>query len=410
MLRSYKNRKYINDSVVAFVGHYTDKQGNVQSRYMYIYEIHCIPTNQYYIGQHTCKPNCKDPLKEYYKGSGAVITKLRHQFEWYKDFTFTIIQFCKNNIELAEAELKWINHYLQNMHIQLINDHVYKQVIDYASHYIKEKKPVINLTTGETFDSQAAAALQYQVDPSSIIAAVKRKIKIGNCFWCLVENCQTETKRIELLQQYTNRLTVNEKLHCQKFNNAAKLRSSKIVVCVETGEQYSSLRELAVTLKVPNQTVQHACLVGLAVNGLHYKTIGDNNKRGKKSSLRIINLTTNEILENKIELAKRLQIKPSKVLTSINNMQPINGEYWIFETFLQHHSLDQLRNIVSRISNIRTHITTRTPLTFVDQNGVKFTIKQLAQKHKMAPSNILKYALWSLPLQNCVYTLIENPK
>lgn len=406
-VRTHKNRKYANDSVVPFVGHYTDKQGNTQSRFMYIYEIHCIKTNQYYIGQHTCRRGCKDPLKELYKGSGSVITKLRHEFDWYNDFTFTILQFCDNNEQLAEAEYQITQQYRIRYASSLLNNHFYKQVIDYASHYIKEKKPVINLNTGEYFNSQTEAAAKYNVDPSSIVAAVKRKIKIGNCFWCLAKACANNDVRLQLLQQYNERLYHIDKQHCQTFTNAAKFRSSKKVICVETGQEYSSIRELARILNVNDQEVQYACAVGYSLQGKHYNVVQDNNVRGKKRSIEIINLTTGETLDNKLELAKRLKTKPSKVATCIKHIRPIDGNYWIFKTFLQYHTIEELRNIVSNVVMIRNHTTTRTPLTFIDCTGEKYTVKQLVAKHKMAPSNILYYALWSIPIDGCTYTLID---
>ena len=88
-------------------------------------------------------------------------------------------------------------------------------------------------------------------------------------------------------------------------------------------------------------------------------------------------------------------------------MQPINGDFWIFETFLKFHTSDQLIDIVQNVTKIRNHVTTRTPLVFADQNGCKYNIKQLVEKHKTAPSNVIKYALWSLPLQGSIYKLID---
>ena len=106
-LREYKNRSYINDTIIPFKGDYS-KHYKTNKRFLYVYKITCIPTNEVYIGIHMSPIKCIDPLKDSYNGSGVELKKRKCMYNWFNDFKFEIIKFCSNEQELDESERYYI--------------------------------------------------------------------------------------------------------------------------------------------------------------------------------------------------------------------------------------------------------------------------------------------------------------
>ena len=98
-IRQIDNRSYISQKVVPFLG-----QHNNQPRFLYVYAIHCLPTNEWYIGKHTCRSTTYDPLLEGYKGSGHLLKQRKNQYNWPADFQFIILEFCHNQRQLMDRE------------------------------------------------------------------------------------------------------------------------------------------------------------------------------------------------------------------------------------------------------------------------------------------------------------------
>lgn len=100
---TYLNRKYASNDIIPFKGMCGD-----DLRFLYVYKITCIPTQQVYIGQHAASIRVDDPLMEGYKGSGKILKQLQKQYQWEQDFLFEIVQFCHNPVELDHEERRLI--------------------------------------------------------------------------------------------------------------------------------------------------------------------------------------------------------------------------------------------------------------------------------------------------------------
>ena len=109
---TYKNR-FLTEGLVPFKG-----QCNGVNRFMFVYVIRCTANDKYYVGQHRCKPHINDPLNDNYRGSGLILKRFKAKYDWFKDFTFTILEFCESNTQLNQRELFWLiitnNNIIQN--------------------------------------------------------------------------------------------------------------------------------------------------------------------------------------------------------------------------------------------------------------------------------------------------------
>ena len=76
-----------------------------------IYKITNIIDHKIYVGQHLVNKYYDDPIKDNYKGSGLILKRIKQKYNWYEDFKFEIIEFCKNSAELNEREIYWIEYY-----------------------------------------------------------------------------------------------------------------------------------------------------------------------------------------------------------------------------------------------------------------------------------------------------------
>lgn len=113
LLFKQPNRKFLNENYQPFSYQLEDRQ-----IYSYTYIIHCIPTDQYYIGQRSTD---KHPLRDNYKGSGNRIKLLKQQYDWFKDFEVFVVQCYSNKQELAQAESKLIKQYQEKYKDKCLN-------------------------------------------------------------------------------------------------------------------------------------------------------------------------------------------------------------------------------------------------------------------------------------------------
>lgn len=138
-LRQIDNRSYASQEVVPFLGVH-----NNQPRYLYVYVIHCLPTNEWYIGKHTCRSTTYDPLVEGYKGSGHLLKQRKKQYNWPVDFQFIILEFCHNQQQLIEREQYYIKQYIETYDKEQVINCIYHNVGERQSYRIIEyDKPIV---------------------------------------------------------------------------------------------------------------------------------------------------------------------------------------------------------------------------------------------------------------------------
>lgn len=113
LLFKQPNRKFLNENYQPFSYQLENRQ-----IYSYTYIIHCIPTDQYYVGQRSTN---KHPLRDNYKGSGNRIKLLKNQYDWFKDFEVFIVQCYSNKQELAQAESNLIKQYQEKYKDNCLN-------------------------------------------------------------------------------------------------------------------------------------------------------------------------------------------------------------------------------------------------------------------------------------------------
>ena len=102
-LRVFKNRFYANDSVVPFKGQ--------DGRFRFVYKITNKVSGYVYIGQHIVNKRYDDPLTDNYKGSGIVLKRAKQKYDWYKDFTFEVLEFYPDQQSLNQGEAEYINNF-----------------------------------------------------------------------------------------------------------------------------------------------------------------------------------------------------------------------------------------------------------------------------------------------------------
>lgn len=147
-LRNLENYSYISESVIPFKGTHTYRK-NTNERFMYVYVIHCIPTNEWYVGKHVCRASTTDPLTEHYKGSGHLIEQRKHQYDWSKYFTLCILEFCPDTETLLQREQFYIRQYVDQYGELACLNCIYHNVGKRQSDRIQQAKaePVIDNNT-----------------------------------------------------------------------------------------------------------------------------------------------------------------------------------------------------------------------------------------------------------------------
>ena len=102
-LRVFKNRFYANDSIVPFKGQ--------DGRFRFVYKITNKVNGYVYIGQHVVNKQYDDPLTDNYKGSGIILKRAKQKYDWYKDFTFEVLEFYPDQQSLNQGEADYISNF-----------------------------------------------------------------------------------------------------------------------------------------------------------------------------------------------------------------------------------------------------------------------------------------------------------
>lgn len=170
MKRRLNENHTIKPGIVPFKGN-----DGTYDRFLYMYEIYCKKNGAYYIGQHRCKVTHEDPTKDSYCGSGRILQTLKKKYSWYDDFTFTIIEFCKDLDELNDREQYWILQYRDKYQDKCINILEGK----YDSLFRDIDHPIVNLNTGKIYRNKTELSLKLNFPDYSIQAYISKRKTIS---------------------------------------------------------------------------------------------------------------------------------------------------------------------------------------------------------------------------------------
>lgn len=258
----------------------------------------------------------------------------------------------------------------------------------------QRNKEVANLTTGEIFETISAAAKKYDIDYSTIPAAIKRHGKAGECFWQYTD----EIKRTGIIAQYikcyqflnkpyTSHVTkkiINlttgkiyesvaaaqrdgykcicialknhvpsrncyfeyydkfkflnisrQKLE-EQYKNNYKSRPSmhrNKIQCIETGEIFDNLKCLSAILNVSAQTISNCIDVDMPINKLHYKRVTkrDVDSYNATCANSVVNLNTGEIFDSIRKARVAYNISGGSLTAAIKRRIKCKGCYWCYE-------------------------------------------------------------------------------
>ena len=332
-LVSRDNRSYLNESVVPFKGHYTDERGIQQHRFMFVYVVHCIPTDQYYVGQHTCEWECKDPMQAHYRGSGRRLQKLRKQYDWYKDFTFQIIEFFETREQLAQGEHHYIAQYQQQYGDKCLNIRTYEQTpkLDLDRHGGKKHpraKPIVNLTTGEWFKNCSDAAKSVNVGPITVYNACKIGQRSGGTFWAFSKTPIDEPTRLQMIKQLEQQMADRVELTKRQHIERAKQRQGCKIVIEQTGETFESVTELAQTKQWNLNRVLIAAETQISYNGYTFKITKPS--QYKTSRKKIVNITTQTVYDDVYQASVETGFEVTRLKNRARNHRPLEDQYWMW--------------------------------------------------------------------------------
>lgn len=328
-LRTYYNKSYINDDVIPFKGLY---QGH--ERYLYVYVVYCIPTKQYYVGQHVVKKQFTDPLKDGYKGSGVDLKSLILHYNWYSDFSFKIIEFCHNADHLLQRELYWIDKYKEKYPNQTINLTASMNLVIAQ----RQRRSVINLTTGKYYRSLCAAARAHKIKHGTNIRnAINQHARCDDCFWIYAEDL--ESSRIKQLQRYED----DFKLRLEKSSRVATADTHRIEVqCIETGEIYSSIKHMCQLIGRSRHYIMDHLYTDGIIDEKHYVITKQQQCTLQRRQPRpIINLCTKMIYSGIYDATKALHLSKISLISHIKCKTKLNGNYWCYVDKLIDHDVEK---------------------------------------------------------------------
>ena len=332
-LVSRDNRSYLNESVVPFKGHYTDEQGIQQHRFMFVYVVHCIPTDQYYVGQHTCEWECKDPMQAHYRGSGRRLQKLRKQYDWYKDFTFQIIEFFETREQLAQGEHHYIAQYQQQYGDKCLNVRTDKQTpkLDLDRHEGKKHpraKPIVNLTTGEWFKNCGDAAKSVNVGPVTVYNACRIGQRSGGTFWAFSETPIDEPTRLQMIKQLEQQMANRVELMKQQHRQWQKQQLCCRIMIEQTGEVFDSITQLAETKQWNANSITIAAETHSSYNNYTFKIVKQ--PEHKVNRKKIVNITTQTVYDDVYQAANANNIEVGSLQYHVRNHRPLNEQFWMW--------------------------------------------------------------------------------
>ena len=115
-----KTNRFVASGVTPFEGDLIYSNGSVEKRYMFLYKVICLPTQEIYYGQHICGKNCSNPINDHYNGSGHELKRRREVYDWNKDFIFIILKFVENSTILDIEERKLISENYEERSLNII--------------------------------------------------------------------------------------------------------------------------------------------------------------------------------------------------------------------------------------------------------------------------------------------------
>lgn len=135
------------------------------------------------------------------------------------------------------------------------------------------RKAIMCIETGETFDSVTKAALHFGVSPSYMAkCAMNSKRTCKGMHFCVLE-----LKNKENLIRHTHELTIQKKATVTSTGKCTS-GSCKAVMCIDTGEIYNSATDAAEHNNTTPGNMSHACTgKQKTVNGKRFCYIQDIN-------------------------------------------------------------------------------------------------------------------------------------
>lgn len=217
----------------------------------------------------------------------------------------------------------------------------------------KRKKAVINLNTGETFDSAKAAKEYYGVE---VNGAIRNQQKAAGYYWMYVKD-MTMSRDEELQRLIDRSNNIQQKAAETRLKNIKQ--SSNPIICLQTRQVYENAcvasRELGITSEAQ---LYSAIKMLYRVKGLYYCSLEDYNELGedkiwekiqKRKEERtgptrsVINLNTGEIFANCTDPCKKYLSKDNVATVSsyISTNSKLKGCYYQYLDVVEASSIEE---------------------------------------------------------------------
>lgn len=206
-------------------------------------------------------------------------------------------------------------------------------------------KPVINLTTGDVYNSATEASKILGFASSTICGACQKHYKINDCYWTYIENIKdtSEQSRQQLIDQYQQ----TYKNHRKEISNSRK----KPVVELDTGKIYDSAiaaanyyntRREIITLAARKHGMAQGHRWAYVANFPEYTTedfkrlhefLSENTRQKRRQSTLIrsrsvINLTTKQIFYSICEASRQYNVQSRAIQNAIETQSKCRHCFW----------------------------------------------------------------------------------
>lgn len=247
---------------------------------MLVYSL-IFPNGKKYIGCTTAplKRRIQEHIQRSKRNYSSNLYKAfrKHKFK----FELKIIKECSSKEEMLQSEKNYIKKYCSNN-----KDFGYNMTVGgefgHCGHIITEKRrlasknrklkawkngklnhlkrPLINLDTGEYYESVADASRKLDVTVGSIIITIKKEGKVKGFFLC----------------DYNKKLNIKKKLIILKKNeNIRQLKRAKIlgfkIICLNNNKVYNSYPEASKNLGISSAGICKALKNKKSVKGFTFK-------------------------------------------------------------------------------------------------------------------------------------------
>ena len=256
----------------------------------------------------------------------------------------------------------------------------YKDVVDKSSfelelqyyqqfsEFNKQERQVVNLNTGEIFDSLAQVASTYNLNKLSYLSnTIKKRRKFRGYYW--------------QYKDVVDQTSIDDELqYC--IINASKNDQRKSVVNLNTGQTFESATYADMSCGYKINTISRAITRGHRAGGFYwqykdvvdrssikkelqlfesgfykeyYKTRLKNQKynSAKQHNRSVINLTTGEIFESIKQAAKKYNVETSRITNAIKRVNKSIGCYWQYKDIVDQSSIEKELNRCLDIENTR---------------------------------------------------------